>query len=275
MKKVAIAPKLIQKSEIDTKMKSDNDMVDIEADVSVNAEDCKEAEAIAHLIEATEQNSVDDLENEKESHDSLDALGEEQVILDATSKSLDGKRMWTKVRDLLQEIKRNDQLLWEECRSLGVNNCSEKKLVPHLHKVQKFFDLHGNGPNQKIRGKKLKIGVGSNDEVHFLNAELAEMGVIEYAKPIKYSDTSSIKRLIGLVDKANRSLGVKSGDMIECNLPTNIFNDNWRKKRRYFELGDRLSRDSVDPIYIERKNNVRKRLPAFNLGFASTCSITM
>ncbi len=250
----------------DINVNSDTDVVNMEANIPINAEDSQEAEAIAHLIEANENYGMDDLEPDGESQTSLDVAGEDLIVLDATAKSLDGKRMWTKVRDLLQEIKRNDQHLWEECRSLGVNNCSEKKLVQHLDKVQKFFDLNGNGPNQKIREKKLKIGVSNKSEVHFLNAEMDKIGVIEYAKPIKYSDTSSIKRLIALVDKANKSLGVKSDDSIKCNLPSNIFNNNWRKKRRYFELGERLSRDNADPIYIERKKYLRKRLPAFNLG---------
>ena len=85
-----------------------------------------------------------------------------KTVLDSTSSSLDGVRMWAKARDLLFEIKRNDSQLWGDCCAQGVNNCSEKKLERHMDEVEKFFELQGSGPNTKIRGKKLRIEVGAD-----------------------------------------------------------------------------------------------------------------
>ena len=226
--------------------------------------DKDEVVAIRHLLESK------DAEEDAGEADQTDSGTDSKLVLDTTSNSFDGKRSWFKVRDLLSEIKQNDQQLWSECCSLGVNNCSERKLEPHLEKVQKFFDLQGRGPSQKIRGKKLKIAVGGDESVHFLEGE--ESVVVEYAKPVKFCDVDAIKKLIGLVDKANRSIrantssksGNCSGD--EDHLPANIFNDNWRKTRRNFDLGERLHGESMDPVYIERRDNMRKRLPAFNVG---------
>ena len=235
---------------------SDGDM----AGVDVDAE---EAALILRL-----QQQIEDDDSDAEDDESETGIGSNnKVVLDTTSSSFDGKRMWTKVRDLLMEIKHEDTQLWEECCSLGVNNCSERKLEPHIVKVEKFFDLQGRGPNQKIRGKKLQVEIGSDESVHFLDGSDKDV-VIEYAKPVKYCDTHAIRELIKKVDKANQSLGAKinSGNVGEENAPSNIFNNNWRKRRRNFELGERLVGDNMDPIYHERKNNLRKRLPAFGVG---------
>ena len=43
------------------------------------------------------------------------------------------------------------------------------------------------------------------------------------------------------------------------------FNNSWRKARRNFELGERLQHENTDPIYTERKNKLRSRLPAFKI----------
>ncbi len=85
----------------DINVNSDTDVVNMEANIPINAEDSQEAEAIAHLIEANENYGMDDLEPDGESQTSLDVAGEDLIVLDATAKSLDGKRMWTKVRDLI------------------------------------------------------------------------------------------------------------------------------------------------------------------------------
>ena len=124
--------------------------------------DLEEATEIRRLKAANndDDNDDDDVYQSNDCH---------TVILDSTSNSLDGKRKWTKVRDFLMEIKHSDnRQLWEECCSLGINNCSEKKLESHLDNVEKFFDLQGRGPNQKIRGKKLLIEVGRDESVHFV-----------------------------------------------------------------------------------------------------------
>ncbi|KAL7541091.1 hypothetical protein ACHAXR_012593 [Thalassiosira sp. AJA248-18] len=260
---IAEAGKNVDDNGIDRAEQSSNDGVyDIDMD---------EAAAILRLQENNDDDCNDSgVEDESEATESKN-----KVVLDSTSKSFDGKRMWTKVRDLLMYIKHNNNQLWEECCSLGVNNCSERKLEPHMEKVQQFFELQGRGPNQKIRGKKLRVEIGSDESVHFLEA--GNSFVIEYAKPVKFCDSDAITSLIQLVDKANCSLGINASSkrnkpqkdtaiIDEGNLPSNIFNDNWRRTRRNFELGERLHNDSIDPIFHERKNSLRKRLPAFKIG---------
>ena len=184
-----------------------------------------------------------------------------KLVLDSTSDSFDGKRGWFKVRDLLQSVKASEGDLWEECCSLGVNNCSERKLEAHIEQVNKFFDLQGRGPNQKIRGKKLRIEVGDDESVHFMDS--GDSLVIEYAKPIKYCNNKVLESLIQVVEKANNSLGAhtkRDAKFDEDNLPSDSFNNNWKKGRR------RSSIDNVDPVHEERKNTLRKRLPAFQAG---------
>lgn len=103
---------------------------DIDADV-----DADEAAEISRLIEETNE---DDIEN--------DGDKQHKFVLDSTASSLDGKRSWVKVRDLLFAIKHNDNdggLLWEECCSLGVNNCSERKLEAYTEQVEKVRALRG------------------------------------------------------------------------------------------------------------------------------------
>lgn len=247
----------------DAKPSTDDDMMgDAKPSPSTAADgmhgtDLDEAAAILRL----QQNNENDNETGED-----EPGNDSKFVLDSTSKSFDGKRMWTKVRDLLMDIKRNDEQLWAECCSLGVNNCSEKKLESHIEQVEKFFDLQGRGPTQKIRGKQLQVAVGGDESVHFLEA--GENHVIEYAKPVKFCDTVAIGRLIKLVDKANVSLksGSSQNGSDEYHLPFNIFNDNWRRTRRNFDLGERLHGDNMDPIYHERKTSLRKRLPAFNIG---------
>jgi HrpA-like RNA helicase len=132
-----------------------------------------------------------------------------------------------------------------------------------MEHVNKFFDIQGRGPNQKMRGKKLRVEVGHDESVHFLEA--GDNFVVEYAKPVLFSDTAALKALIQLVDKANRSLGADDSlKGSEENLPSIIFNDNWRRTK--VDLRKRLDQDSVDPIYCERRDNLRKRLPAFEVG---------
>lgn len=133
-----------------------------------------------------------------------------------------------------------------------------------------FFELQGRGPNQKIRGKKLRVALGGDESVDILESA-DRAAVIEYAKPVKLSDVAAIEGLVQLVEKANRSLGVggkKSPDTLfdGDNLPFNSFNDNWRRVRRNFDLGERLHNESVDPIYLERRDKLRSRLPAFSIG---------
>ena len=186
-----------------------------------------------------------------------------KLVLDSTSDSFDGKRSWFKVRDLLQSVKASEGDLWEECCSLGVNNCSERKLEAHIEQVNKFFDLQGRGPNQKIRGKKLRIEVGEDESLHFMEGESA---VIEYAKPVKYCNNQVLESLIKVVETANHSLGAhtkRTPTFDEDNLPSDSFNNNWKKGRRRRRSS---SVDDVDPVHEERKNTLRKRLPAFQAG---------
>ena len=238
------------------------DNMDINA---VDDTDRDEAAAILRL----QQTINDDMDTGDSSNVGEESDNINKLVLDSTDDSFDGKRGWFKVRDLLQSIKANDGVLWEEMCSLGVNNCSERKLEQHMDQVEKFFDLQGRGPNQKIRGKKLRVAIGDDESVHFVDTG-DNTHVIEYAKPVKFSDTAAIESLIQLVDKANHSLGVdassKSDIFDDDNLPFNSFNDSWRRKRKNFDLGERLATDNMDPIYNERKNNLRKRLPAFKAG---------
>ena len=227
---------------------------------SADDTDIEEAAAISRLQQIANNDIMDSRENSSD-------IGEEsersdnKLILDTTADSFDGKRCWTKVRDLLQAVKANGGELWEECCSLGVNNCSERKLEQHIDQVNKFFDLQGKGPSQKIRGKKLRVAVGDDESVHFLDS--GDTIIIEYAKAVKFCDTSAIKDLIQLVDKANHSVGahtsLKSADAKD-NLPSNSFNNNWRKGRSSFII------ENTDSVYHERKNTLRKRLPAFGRG---------
>jgi len=229
-----------------TKLSSTDESVDMmSADIDVD-----EAAAIARLQETdstiAEENAPDN---------------SNKLVLDSTLDSFDGKRGWFKVRDLLQSVKASEGDLWEECCSLGVNNCSERKLEAHIEQVNKFFDLQGRGPNQKIRGKKLRIEVRDDESVHFMDS--GDTSVIEYAKPIKYCNNKVLESLIQVVKRANHSLGAhKKRDAIfdEDNLPSDSFNNNWKKGRRS------SSSDNVDPIREERKNTLRKRLPAFQAG---------
>ena len=184
-----------------------------------------------------------------------------KLVLDSTSDSFDGKRGWFKVRDLLQSVKASEGDLWEECCSLGVNNCSERKLEAHIEQVNKFFDLQGRGPNQKIRGKKLRIEVDGDESVHFMDS--GDSLVIEYAKHVKYCNNKVLESLIKVVETANHSLRAhtkKATTFDEDNLPSDSFNNSWKKGRR------KISIDNVDPVHEERKNTLRKRLPAFQAG---------
>ncbi|KAL7551101.1 hypothetical protein ACHAWF_014336 [Thalassiosira exigua] len=219
---------------------------------AVDDTDVDEATAILRLKE-NDHNDVPDADAGADSA---------RTVLDSTSDSLDGRRMWTKVRDLLQDIKRTDGELWENCCSLGVNNCSERKLESHVEQVGKFFDLQGRGPSQKIRGKKLRVAIEPDESVHFMDG--GESFEVEFAKPVKFCDTKRLEGLIRLVDNANLSLGVHAsskGDGSpgtsedDDHLPFNIFNDNWR-----------LHSETTDPTYLERKRTLRGRLPAFEVG---------
>jgi len=242
----------------DAEMKPAADGYDAMDDV-----DMEEAAAILRLQQNDENDDSSDTEDDSQAGNDTN----HNLILDSTSNSFDGKRSWTKVRDLLMEIKQNNHQLWEECCSLGVNNCSERKLESHMDQVQRFFDLQGRGPNQKIRGKKLRVEVGADESVHFLDGDENSFA-IEYAKPVKFCDKDVLGDLIQLVDKANSSIGVDESleSNEDANLPANIFNESWRKKRRNFELGERLHKENLDPVYNERRDKLRKRLPAFEMG---------
>ena len=87
--------------------------------------------------------------------------------------------------------------------------------------------------------------------------------IIEYAKPVKYCNNKVLGSLIEVVDKANHSLGAhtkRTTTFDEDNLPSDSFNNNWKKGRRS------SSTDDVDPVHENRKNTLRKRLPAFQAG---------
>ena len=230
-----------------TKLSSTDESLDMmSADIDVD-----ESDAIARLT----QTSDSDVGKEESPDDS------NKLVLDSTFDSFDGKRGWFKVRDLLQSVKASKGDLWEECCSLGVNNCSERKLETHIEQVNKFFDLQGRGPNQKIRGKKLKIEVDGDESVHFMDS--GDSAIIEYAKPVKYCNNKILGSLIQVVDKANHSLGAhtkRTTTFDEDNLPSDSFNNNWKKGRRSSSI------DDVDPVHEERKNTLRKRLPAFQAG---------
>ena len=231
-----------------TKPSSTDESVDMmSADIDVD-----EAAAIARLQEETVSTAIEE---------DVPADNSDKLVLDSTSDSFNGKRGWFKVRDLLQSVKASEGDLWEECCSLGVNNCSERKLEAHIEQVNKFFDLQGRGPNQKIRGKKLRIEVGDDESVHFM--DLGDSLVIEYAKPVKYCNNKVLESLIQVVDKANHSLGAhkkRATAFDEDNLPSDSFNNNWKKGRRSSSI------DDIDPVHEERKNTLRKRLPAFQAG---------
>ena len=99
--------------------------------------------------------------------------------------------------------------------------------------------------------------------MHFMDS--GESAVIEYAKPVKYCNKKVLESLIQVVDKANHSLGAhtkKSATFDEDNLPLDSFNNNWKKGRRRSSSID----CNIDPIHEERKNTLRKRLPAFQAG---------
>lgn len=243
-----------QNALMDMKQSSTKSATTIESVDMLSADiDVDEAAAIKRLQQEETASTV----TEENAPDSSNKL-----VLDSTSDSFDGKRGWFKVRDLLQSVKASEGDLWEECCSLGVNNCSERKLEAHIEQVNKFFDLQGRGPNQKIRGKKLRIEVGDDESVHFMDS--GDTAVIEYAKPIKYCNNKVLESLIKVVDKANHSLGAhtkRTTTFDEDNLPSDSFNNNWKKGRRKIS-----SIDNVDPVHEERKNTLRKRLPAFQAG---------
>ena len=135
-------------------------------DVGFDTSDIDEAKAILMLKEFNEK--IEDAEiKEVMNWYSKEHSNKNKIILDATSNSLDGKRFWAKVRDLLMEIKLGNHRLWEECCSIGINNCSGWKLESHLETVERFFDLRGKGPSQKIRWKNSRLRLGVMNQFTF------------------------------------------------------------------------------------------------------------
>ena len=225
-------------------------------------DDAREAEEIlrlAALREAEQQNQEDEMED-----DDGDGGNSDKLTLDTTDPSFDGRRSWIKVRDLLQDIKRSssapslsDSSLWESCCALGINNCSERKLEPHAETFGKFFELQGSGPQQKLRGRKLRIEVDDETEAKILGGESST--IVEYAKPVLYSDVNRLTELIRLVEKANSLL---TRDRTEGRgKMTDIFNHSWRSRSRTIPPPS-----EPDAVYEERKRTLRSRLPAFSSG---------
>ena len=215
-------------------------------------EDAREAEEVLRLAALREADQDDDDDMEDDGGDS------DKLTLDTTDPSFDGRRSWIKVRDLLQDIKRSsDGSLWESCCALGINNCSERKLEPHAEEFGRFFEVQGTGPQQKLRGRKLRVEVDGGTEARIVGGESSV--TVEYAKPVLYGDVNRLSELIRLVDDANSLLSRHRAD--GRGKAADIFNRSWRSRARTIPPPA-----EVDPVYEERKRTLRSRLPAFSSG---------